>query len=173
MSLLDKILLRIFSFLTVVFALVVALLLLDVTPVVNATRTVFYLGGNYNLILFGVYLILGLRYLLFPLEKRKMHSFVKDTEVGEIRISHATVKEIAVRAARHIRGVDRVITHVEEYGSGLIVHAQVRATAGIDLTAMSTSIQQQISEAIYTATSLKVSAVHVQIAELTPEVAQR
>jgi len=109
---------------------------------------------------------------LFSLQKREVHSFVKSTEAGDIRIGFAAVNELARRAAGGLRGVGRLQTRIQESSEGLVVWIQVRADAGIDLTALCEQIQQVVADDIRKATSLTVQAVHVQIAELAAPTAQ-
>ena len=173
MSVLDRIMLRLFALVGAIFALWLSLWLFGVQAVIDATRTVVFLGSYYNFIILLVVFVLGLRFLFFPLAPRSVHSFVKDSEAGEIRISHTTVKDLAIRAAKQVRGVERLHASVDESGNGLVVSIRVRATAGIDLTAMCAAIQADVATAVFQATSLKVAAVHVQVAELSPESVQR
>ncbi len=169
MSVLDRILLRLFAFIGVVFAIWLGLWLFGMQAVIDATRTVVFLGGYYDLLFIFVVFVLGLRFLLFPLTRRSIHSFVKDTEAGEVRISYVTVRELASRAARQVRGVERIHTAVDEGQNGLVVAIRVRALTGVDLTVMCSEIQETVSQAVMQATSLKVAAVHVQVADLSPE----
>ncbi len=173
MSVLDRILLRLFAFIGVVFAIWLALWLFGVQAVIEATRTVVFLGGYYNLLVILVIFALGLRYLFFPLTRRTIHSFVKDTDAGEVRISYVAVRELASRAAKPVRGVERIHTTVDEGRNGLVVSIRVRAVTGVDLTVMCSEIQETVAQAVKQATSLKVAAVHVQVADLSAEPAQR
>lgn len=173
MSLLDRILLRLFAFIGVVSAIWLGLWLFGIQAVIDATRTIVFLGGYYNLLVILVVFVLGLRYLLFPLTRRSIHSFVKDTEAGEVRISYVTVRELSTRAAKQVRGVERIHTSVDGGQNGLAVLIRVRAVTGVDLTVMCREIQEVVAQAVMHATSLKVAAVHVQVADLSPEPVQR
>lgn len=117
--------------------------------------------------------LVSVRYLAFRIQEPVIHSFVKDTESGEIRIGYQAVEEMARRAARQVRGVERLRTRVSDAPDGLVVSLRVRAEPNVDLTAMSALLQQAVMEVVRSGTALKVSAVHVQIAGLAPDGAQR
>ncbi|MCY0876355.1 MAG: alkaline shock response membrane anchor protein AmaP [Firmicutes bacterium] len=163
--------LRVYSFIIAFISLWATFWLLGYGPVQEVTR--FLIANNVMFLVVAVMFLWSLRYLLFPMQKREIHSFVKTTESGDIRIGFAAVNELARRAASQLKGVARLHSHVQERPEGLVVWIKVRADAGVDLTALSEQMQQAVSEAIRSATSLTVQAVHVQIAELAPATLQK
>lgn len=172
MYVLDRILVRIYSLIVALGTVWVALWLFGVPIIIMwthhavTTRTWIWL---YFIVLFA----LSIRYLFFRVEPRITQAFIKDGELGQIRISFATVNELARRAAKQVKGVEHLLVRVEETSTGLVVWVKVRAHVNIDLTTLSEEIQQQVSESILRATSLKTTAVHVQIQELAPEALQK
>ena len=168
MSVGNRVLLRAFALLVFLGAIWVVLLLAAVEPAVAATQFIVTEGVGVAVYLVVV-LAIAVRFLAFPLILRSTHAFVRDTGVGEIRIAHGTVRELARRAAMQVRGVERLQTHIQEDPAGLVVYLSVRATPSADLNAMSEQLQQVVSEVIRGSTSLAVSAVHVHVAGIASQ----
>lgn len=167
----DRVLLRLYAVLTGLGAIWLGLWLGAVPPVPVATNALFGSGDLVWLIVYVlVIFLLSVRFVLIRKSGgRHVDSYVKVTESGEIRISHATVSDLARRAARLVRGVEKLQAAVGESPEGLVVSLRVRAQTGVDLTQMSDQLQAAVIDAIRGATSLTVHAVHVQIAGLAPE----
>ncbi|OPG16466.1 Asp23/Gls24 family envelope stress response protein [Ferroacidibacillus organovorans] len=123
-------------------------------------------------IVLGVLLIMTILLFFAPARSTKVHSFVKATPTGEVRIGFAAVRDVASRTARQISGVDRLKTTISDTEGGLVISMRIRATAGVNLTDMSETIQARVMDAVKNATSLSVYAVHVQVSELSPEPAK-
>lgn len=168
----DSVLLRFYSLIVAATSVWALLWLLGVPPVMAiteaATTEKWWFFG-----LIAVGFILSIRYLVFRLQPSDSHSFVKDTGSGEIRIGYPAVEEMARRAAKQVRGVERLQTQVSENAEGLVVVLRVRAEPHVDLTAMSEALQQTVTETIRSTASLTVAAVHVQVAGIAPDVSQR
>lgn len=167
----DRLILRIYSLIIAVTSVWAALWLLGFTPVQDVTHALVVDKALWVFV--AVLFLWSLRYLLFSMQRREIHSFVKSTEVGDIRIGFSAVNELARRAAAQLRGVARLHSRVEESPEGLVVWIKVRAETGVDLTALCEQMQRAVTDAIRSATSLSVQAVHVQIAELAPLSAQK
>ncbi|PWI58787.1 alkaline shock response membrane anchor protein AmaP [Sulfoacidibacillus thermotolerans] len=172
MSLIDRLLLRFFSLLVLVNAVWYSLGLLGVPFVINTSidPNVLYTAVWID---FALLLVLSLRFLLYRVLHRRPLAFIKDSESGEVRIGYDTVKEIAHRAAKQIRGVERLQTKISADPQGLVVSLNVRSLPAIDVTAMSEQIQHGVAEAIRNYTSLSVAKVHVHIVALAPDAASK
>ncbi len=171
MAVVDRVVLRIYSALVLLGLLWAVLFVSGTSEVVYAASTTAAVEATWTYV--AVVAILSFRYLFLRLVPRSIHSFVKDTEVGEIRISHETVRELAHRAARQVKGVERLSARVDEAPEGLMVSLRVRVLPHVDVTAMSDQLQRAVIGSIRDATSLAVLAVHVQVAGLAPETSQR
>lgn len=171
MAVVDRIILRIYSALVLLGLLWAVLFVSGVSAVVNTTSTPVALQVAWVYAL--VVALLSFRYLFLRLGARQIHSFVKDTEAGEIRISHETVGELAQRAARQVKGVERLRARVDESPEGLVVSLHVRVLPHVDVSAMGDQLQRAVITSIRDSTSLAVLAVHVQVAGLAPEAAQK
>ncbi len=169
MALFDRLLLRLFSLLVFVNVVWTIMGLLGVPFVLYTTvnSRSAYIALWINLILM---IVLALRFLFYRVLHRRKPSFIKTVETGEIRIGYETVKELAHRAAKQVRGVERLHTRISADAQGLVVSLDVRSHPDTDVTAMSEQIQQMVAEAIRNYTSLSVSKVHVHIAAIAPEV---
>lgn len=167
----DRLLLRVYSFLVAASVVWTALWLLGFPSVHYATSVLIWSNWLWGFI--ALLFLLSGRYLFFGLQKRAAHSFVKTTENGEVRIGFSAVNELSRRAAMQIRGVTRLSTNVQESAEGLVVWIKVRVESGVDLTALSDQMQQEVAQAIRSATSLAVHAVHVQISDLAPLTPQK
>ncbi|MCY0901739.1 MAG: alkaline shock response membrane anchor protein AmaP [Firmicutes bacterium] len=164
----DRLLLRTYSFLVLVGVIWMALWLIGLSEVHYATIVLIDSGWMWAYA--AIVFVVTLRFAFLPLARREAHSFVRSSEAGEVRIGFAAVNELARRTAAQMRGVARLQTNVIESPEGLVVRLHVRADAGVDLTALSEQMQAEVARAIFAATSLHVHAVHVQIVDLAPAV---
>lgn len=167
MNKLDRFLVKLYSLAIALSVIWYTAWLLGFAPVIDMTHTAVQ-QGVWITVYLAVLFILSIRYLLFRTEAKSIHSFVKDTGNGEVRIGYGAVNDLSRRAAKSVSGVDRLKTQVDESPDGLVVWVKIRALAGSDLTRLSEQVQQSIMDAIRSGTSLTVSAVHVQIADLAP-----
>ncbi|MCI0183144.1 alkaline shock response membrane anchor protein AmaP [Sulfoacidibacillus ferrooxidans] len=168
MTLFDRMLLRLFSLLVLVNVCWTVLGVLGVPFVDNSSLS----SGSSVIALWvdlGLMIVLSVRFLLYRLARRRPPSFVKDAGTGEIRIGYETVKEIAHRAAKQVRGVERLQTKISADQEGLVVLMDVRSLPAVDVTAMSEQIQELVMTAVRNYTSLAVSKVHVHIVAIAPE----
>ena len=168
----DRWLVRVYGLLAATCALWLILRLSSFAP---AVRLSDYLLANYTgwlYALLAVLFILSIRYLAFRLQPRKPHAFIRELEGGQIRIGHHTVREIATRAAKQIKGVKLIQVKIDESEKGLIVNANVQAEP-VDLNAMSEAIQREINRAVTEMTSLAIAAVNVHVFELASDNAQK
>lgn len=173
MTLIDRLLLRAYSLIILLSAVWMGLWLGGEPAVTAVTRAAVTVDGGWLWVYAAAVFLLAGRYLFFGAGQKGTDSFVKETETGEIRISYGTVVELSQRAARQVRGVERLHARVDESPEGLLVSLHVRALPGIDLTALAGQLQEAVTETIRSATSLAVRAVHVQIAGLAQDAAQR
>ena len=171
MAVVDRVILQIYSVLVLLGLLWVVLYVVGVPEVVylSTVAVAAPISSTYALLV----ALLSFRWLFLHWGGRKIHSFVKDTEIGEIRISRATVSELAERASRQVKGVERLRARVDESPEGLVVSLHIRVLPHVDVPGMADQLQRAVITSIRDATSLSVSAVHVQVSGLAPETAQR
>ncbi len=169
---LDRWLVRVHGLLAAIGSLWLVLWMLHFAPVVRLNAYLVTYQGAWLWAGLVILFILSVRYLAFRLQPRKHHAFVRELEGGHIRIGHQTVKEIAIRAAQQIKGVQRVQIKIEESDQGLIIVTTVHAEP-VDLNAMGEAIQRAVSTAVQEMTSLTINAVHVNVFELAPVLVQK
>ncbi|KUO96784.1 Asp23/Gls24 family envelope stress response protein [Ferroacidibacillus organovorans] len=145
-----------------------ALELMKVPLVVDVTHEVVLAQGP-GWVVLGALFLMTILLFFAPPRSTKVHSFVKATPTGEVRIGFAAVRDVASRTARQVPGVDRLKTAISDAEGGLVISMRIRATAGVNLADMSETIQTRVMDAVKDATSLSVNAVHVQVSELSPE----
>ncbi|HHW04038.1 MAG TPA: Asp23/Gls24 family envelope stress response protein [Thermoanaerobacterales bacterium] len=113
-------------------------------------------------------------YLLDPLKifyrKGKQEIFVAEKTVvrptysylGKYTISDTTVSQIALYAARRIKGVapgGRVI--IENYSEGIVLNMELVVEYGIPLKSLLTAVQDEVKESVEYMTALNVLRVNV------------
>ncbi len=168
----DRWLVRVYGFLIAIGTIWIMLQLLQFSPVVQTNAYLVAQQTGWLWLGLAVILVLSIRYLAFRLLPRKHHAFVKEMEGGHIRIGHQTVKEIAMRAAKQVRGAQRVQIKIDESAQGLVLLVTVFADP-VDLNAMGEEIQRTVGNSIREMTSLTIAAVHVSVIDLAPDPVQK
>lgn len=170
MSYLDRILLVIFSIISLAGAVFLFLLgLVGFSPFSIVSQYPWYI---YAIVIAIVWFVLGLRFLFYRIGSTDVDYVVLPGEFGNIRISFETIRQLANRTGKTVKGVAEFDTRIRNGQQGIWLAIRVRVLADMDLNAMSKEIQVQVKEYVEQTTGVTVERVTVHIAELASQTAK-
>lgn len=170
MSYLDRILLVIFSLVGLAGA--VGLFLLGILGVGSLQGLSAYPWYIYAIVIAIIWFALGLRFLFYRIGAPDVDFVVLPGEIGNIRISFETIRQLTNRTGKSVRGVQEFDTRVKNGPQGVLLALRVRALADMDLNSMSKEIQAKVKEYVEETTGVTVDRVTVHIAELANSAAK-
>jgi len=122
----------------------------------------------YSIVLALVMALIGLRFLFYRVGgAAKLDAVVMPGEHGTIRISFETLKQLANRTGKSVRGVQDFDTRVRTGQNGVQLAARVRALPDIDLAQMSTQIQLEVKAYVEKTSGVNVESVTVNVVEIS------
>lgn len=170
MSYLDRILLVLFTLISLVGA--VGLFLIGILGVGMFNQLTLYPWYIYAIVIAIVWFILGLRFLFYRITGADVDYVVLPGDVGNIRISFETIRQLANRTGKMIKGVQEFDTRVKTGTQGVFLAIRVRALPDMDLNAMSREVQSEVKDYVEKTTGITVERVTIHIAELASSAAK-
>ncbi|MCL6516198.1 alkaline shock response membrane anchor protein AmaP [Alicyclobacillus sp.] len=113
-----------------------------------------------------VFALLAVRFLFYRLRRREPDFVLLPGDFGHIRISFDTIRELANRTGRSIRGVHELDTRVRHGQSGIVLAVRVRALPDLDLAQMGREIQDAVKAYVERTTAVVVEQVLVSVTEI-------
>ncbi|MBX6352927.1 MAG: alkaline shock response membrane anchor protein AmaP [Thermoflavifilum sp.] len=126
---------------------------------VPGTAVYWWIGGVISV-------LLGLRFLAYRLRAAEPEHVSLSGEHGQIRISYETLRQLAVRAGRGIKGVHEFDARVRMGQAGLVFYTRVRAHPDTDLAQMSRDVQTAVKQYVERTAGVAVERVIVQVADI-------
>jgi uncharacterized alkaline shock family protein YloU len=113
-----------------------------------------------------VLIIVALRFFFYHMGGKRADFVMLDGECGNIRISFETIRQLANRTGKSVRGVHEFETRVKETGNGVALLVKLRAMPDIDLSAMGFEVQTAIKTYVEHTTGVRIEKVIVHIDEI-------
>jgi uncharacterized alkaline shock family protein YloU len=113
-----------------------------------------------------VLLIVALRFFFYHLGAKRVDFVMLDGEHGNIRISFETIRQLANRTGKSVRGVHEFDTRVKETSNGVMLLVRLRVLPDIDLSAMASEVQGSVKTYVEHTTGVRVDRVVVHIHEV-------
>lgn len=122
----------------------------------------------YSIVLVLVMALVGLRFLFYRAGGgAKLDAVVLPGEHGTIRISFETLKQLANRTGKSIRGVQEFDTRVRTGQNGVQLAARVHALPDVDLAQMSAQIQLEVKSYVEKTSGVSVESITVNVVEIS------
>ncbi|CAM3793626.1 alkaline shock response membrane anchor protein AmaP [Alicyclobacillus pomorum] len=169
MSILDRTLLIILalgSLVASVFAFLLGIGVFDDNSVSAVLPFSTYPYNVYTIVIAIVFALVALRFVFYRWNSPDPEYVVLQGDHGQIRISFETIKQLANRTGRSIRGVQEFDTRVRNGQAGIWLSVRVKALPDLDLSRVSAEIQTAVKEYVEHTTGINVEKVIVNIAEL-------
>lgn len=125
-------------------------------------------------ILAGLSLIVSLRFLYFGFRKdRPDQTLIRETDLGEVRISLSAVESLVTKVARGLKGVRdiRAVVYSHEGGIGVRIRGVVSPEVNVPDTAR--LIQQAVTDYTKNVVGVDVTEVKVLVQNITNETRSR
>ncbi len=169
MSILDRTLLIILalgSLVASVFAFLLGIGVFDDNSVSAVLPLSTYPYNVYTIVVAIVFALVAVRFVFYRWSSPDPEYVVLQGDHGQIRISFDTIKQLANRTGRSIRGVQEFDTRVRNGQAGIWLSVRVKALPDLDLSRVSAEIQTAVKDYVEHTTGINVEKVIVNIAEL-------
>lgn len=167
MSILDRILLVLLTLGSLAVAVLLLLLgagVLGSWPSIVLTNAATY--PMYTIIVAVVFGLLALRFLFYRWARPQEDYIMLPGDHGFIRISFETIRQLANRTGKSVRGVQDFDTRVRNGQAGVLLAVRVRVMPDIDIAQMSAEIQQAVKDYVEHTAGVTVERVTVNVVEL-------
>ncbi|MGD8191543.1 alkaline shock response membrane anchor protein AmaP [Brevibacillus ginsengisoli] len=173
MNLFDRFILTIYSFALLVLSFAAIGVMLQLVPMdfFNAlTDRMTTPGTNIPyLIVAGIFVLISIRFFLTAFtgsKKREEKAILQRGDFGEVRISLTTVKSIAERVARKVKGVRDLKTVVKIKNLQNVIALHVIVDGETPIPELTAKLQADVKESVETITGIDVAEVTVVISEV-------
>lgn len=168
MSLLDRVLLGLLALWGLVAAAIGFLVSIGIWPTAGGALQLLPQAPITSIVIEVVLALLALRFLFYRLGRAAdVDAIVLPGDHGNIRISFDTLKQLANRTGKAVRGVQDFDTRVRSGQHGVMLAVRVRALPDLDLAQMSAQIQREVKEYVEKTSGVGVESVTVNIVEIS------
>lgn len=173
MNLFDRFILTIYSFALLVLSIAAIGVMLQLVPMDFFSALTYRMttpGLNIPyLIVAAIFVLISFRFFLsaFTMKrKREEKAILQRSDIGEIRISLATIRSIAERIARRIKGVRDLKTTVKTKDQLNSITLHVTVDGETSIPEMTAKLQSDVKEQVEAVTGIDVAEVSVIITEV-------
>lgn len=171
MSIIDRIILSIYTILLTVLSFIAIMLSLKILPQEYWQQGLSYIYGQWEAALIGgVFFLVSLRLLLAGLRSRRgPGKIVHQTEMGVVEISIGAVEELIAKTARHTRGVRNAKVHIRQLGDEVKVDMRIVVGPEYNIPTVATEIQQRTQEYLKNTVGVTMSEVRIFVNDISNE----
>ena len=148
MSIIDRIILSIYTILLMVLSLLCILLSLKLLPPEYWQQGLSFIYGRWDAALIGsIFFLVSIRLLLAGVRSRRgSNKIVHQTEMGVVEISIGAVEDLISKTARHVRGVRSAKVTIRQLGEEVKVDMKIIVGPEYNIPKVSAEIQQRTQE---------------------------
>ena len=179
MKILEKITLIIYSYVILILAVILCLLVfgwLDMEFVGEIVRTIL-VGDISGKIVLGVsvlFILLSIKCIFFDSSSKEQikerQGVLLENESGKLMISKETIENLVNSVALNFESTQNVTTRVElDKENNVKVYANLTVTSNAVIKDLSAKLQEKIKEKIKLATDLDVKEVNITVKKVAPE----
>lgn len=170
MTLIDRFLMLVYSLFVAFLSLLLILFTLGLVNINSAWAALTDLQGNYVYTFVGLIIFLVNLQVLFSgiSASSRTISLVQETALGEVRISAEAVQNLALRAARQVRGVRDVKARFCNGKNGLVISLRTLLAPDVKVPEASLALQDEVKRYVEEMTGTAVAAVQVSVTNITP-----
>lgn len=169
MTILDRILLILFTLLVAAISVAAVAAGLNLIPYDVAAQALTQVYTQYNYAIpwiagFIFVFLLSLRFLFWrDRRNRRFPSIDQRTDYGDVKISIETIEKLALQSVHRFRGIRDVKTRVRVEEGGLTVDVKLNIEGNRSIPELSEEIQQSVHQHVGDTTGIPVAKVTVYI----------
>ena len=171
MSIIDRIILSIYTILLTVLSLIAILLSAKILPQDYWQQGLSLIYGRWEAALIGgVFFLVSIRLLLAGLRSRRGPSkIVHQTEMGVVEISIGAVEDLIAKPARHTRGVRNAKVHIKQLAEEVKVDLRIVVGPEYNIPKVAAEIQQRTQEYLKNTVGISMSEVRILVNDISNE----
>ncbi|MCL6487733.1 MAG: alkaline shock response membrane anchor protein AmaP [Alicyclobacillus mali] len=169
----DRFLLFVLSLVGLVLGVLLALLGAGVMSVTWAASQLTVQPWNDVCLVVGVVCaLLSIRFLFYRSRRRgsgvPAESVLLAGDHGQIRISYATLRQLANRRGSQLKGAESFDSRVRQGREGILIACKMQVLPDIDIAALTREAQTAVKEYVERTAGVQVERVIVHVTELSP-----
>lgn len=171
MSSLDRLFLFAIAIVTGVIGLLVALSMWGAIDRLILLLEYLFAEAKTETIVLSLAMIAASFYLIaIAMRTRRLYrSIVRDTALGNVRISIKTIESLVLRAARQVKGVREVLAVVQADAGGVKIDVDMEVAPDLSIPDIAADVQRQVEEYIQNTVGIAVPEVRVHVRGLAGE----
>ena len=169
MSIIDRIILSIYTLLLAFLSLGVMLLSLRLIPLELVWTGVLYISEQWEAGLVGaVFLLVSIRLLLAGMRSRCLKdTIVHHNDIGDVHISLDAIKNLVEKTSRNTRGVRGAKVRVSHDKRGLKVSINAVVSPEVHVPSISAELQQRIHDYIKNTVGVEIADVEILVENIS------
>ena len=171
MSIIDRIILSIYTILLTVLSLLSILLSVKILPQQYWQQGLSLIYGRWEAALIGgIFFLVSIRLLLAGLRSRRgPNKIVHQTEMGVVEISIGAVEDLIAKTARHTRGVRDAKVNIKQLGDEVKVDMRIVVGPEYNIPKVAAEIQTRTQEYLKNTVGLTMAEVRILVNDLSNE----
>ena len=171
MSIIDRIILSIYTILLTVLSLISILLSVKILPQDYWQQGLSLIYGRWEAALIGgIFFLVSIRLLLAGVRSRRgPNKIVHQTEMGVVEISIGAVEDLIAKTARHTRGVRNAKVVVKQLGDEVKVDMRIVVGPEYNIPKVATEIQQRTQEYLKNTVGVSMTEVRILVNDISNE----
>ncbi len=171
MSIIDRIILSIYTILLMVLSLISIMLSVKILPQDYWQQGLSLIYGRWEAAAIGgVFFLVSIRLLLAGVRSRRGPSkIVHQTEMGVVEISIGAVEDLIAKTARHTRGVRNAKVHIRQLGDEVKVDMKIVVGPEYNIPKVAGEIQQRTQEYLKNTVGVAMTEVRILVNDISNE----
>jgi uncharacterized alkaline shock family protein YloU len=171
MSIIDRIILSIYTILLTVLSLAVILLAVKLLPVDYLKASISIIYGQWEAALVGgIFFLVSIRLMLAGMRSRRGPSkIVHQTDMGIVEISIDAIEDLIAKTARHTRGVRGAKVHIRQMGEEVKVDMRLIVGPEYNIPAVASEIQKRTQEYLKNTVGVGLSEIRIIVNDISNE----
>ena len=171
MSIIDRIILSIYTVLLMVLSLISIMLSVKILPQDYWQQGLSLIYGRWEAALIGgIFFLVSIRLLLAGVRSRRgANKIVHQTEMGVVEISIGAVEDLIAKTARHTRGVRNAKVNIRQLGDEVKVDMRIVVGPEYNIPKVAEEIQQRTQEYLKNTVGVSMTEVRILVNDISNE----
>lgn len=171
MSIIDRIILSIYTILLMLLSLISIMLSVKFLPQDYWQQGLSLIYGRWEAtVIGGVFLLVSIRLLLAGVRSRRgPRKIVHQTEMGVVEISIGAVEDLIAKTALHTKGVRNAKVHIRQLADEVKVDMRIVVGPEYNIPKVAGDIQQRTQEYLKNTVGVTMSEVRILVNDISNE----